>query len=94
LPVSPTVLSINGFAVRIRFVASHGSFAHTRREHGPEHVHIEKSGAEVVIWLGSEAELPSVGDCHGMRAADVVSALRIVNDNRAILLAEWERING
>jgi hypothetical protein len=92
--MSPTVLSIKGFAVRIRFMPSHGGPAHTRREHGPEHVHVEKSGAEVVIWLGSETELPSVGDRHGMRAADVAAALRIVNDNRAKLLAEWRRING
>ena len=92
--VSPTVLSVHGFLVRIRFMASQGGFAHTRREHGPAHGHVEKGGTEVVIWLGGETEPLSVGGVYRMRAVNVAAALRIVNDNRAALLAEWERING
>ena len=74
----PTVIQRDGFRVVI-FLPP--------REHGPAHVHVRKAGTEVVITL----DPIGIRVVERMRAADVVQAVRLVEDNRAHLLKEWRK---
>lgn len=78
----PTVLVVDGFAVRVYLPP---------REHRPPHVHVVKSDSEVVILLGGPGAPPAVREVHGMRDADVVRAYRIVEAHRDALLEAWSR---
>jgi hypothetical protein len=75
----PTVLRVDGFAVRIY-----------TDDHQPPHVHVVKAGVVVVIAL-APVQLLRV---ESMRRADIVAALAIVEANREYLVARWSEIHG
>jgi hypothetical protein len=81
IPV-PIVLRVDGFTVRI-FLPP--------REHGPAHVHVSKQGGSVIILLGSPAEGVSVRNIQGLRASDVMVAVRIVQAHIEDLRSEWRK---
>lgn len=83
--MSPTVLRRNGFRVEIYQMDDRA-----QGEHLPQHVHVIRSGMEVVVNL----EPVSIREVGGMRRADIRAAVRLVEDERDFLLAEWIRING
>ena len=74
----PTVLRVDGFAVMI--------YTH---DHLPQHVHIFKSGGEVIIHLRT-IEVTAV---YAMGGRDVRRAQHIAAENQEFLLSEWERIS-
>lgn len=81
----PTVIRSGGFSVRILLPP---------REHGPPHVHVVRGGAEVVIRLGATGESVKLVEVHGMKASNVVRAVRLVGIWKDDLLATWEAIHG
>lgn len=81
----PTVLSVDGFLVRILMPP---------REHGPAHVHVRKAGAVVVINLPEGEQALGIRTVRRMRAADVVAAFRLVEANVAMLLEQWRKYHG
>lgn len=81
----PTVLRVDGFAVRIYLPS---------REHGPAHVHVVKGGDEVVIELADQGRPQRVRDVLDMRDSDVLAAFRIVSVHTKDLLAHWRRLHG
>lgn len=60
------------------------------REHGPPHVHVIRAGAEAVITL----EPVSIRGVAGMRDADVVTAVHLVERFRFVLGDRWRGIHG
>ncbi len=81
----PTIFVIDGFTVRI---------LPPPREHGPAHVHIWKSGTEVVITLGDRDAAPSIRRVFGMNQLDVARAHRIVAEHKDLLLQFWRQYHG
>lgn len=77
----PTVVASRGFRVLVLFPP---------REHGPAHVHVVKSGVEVLINL-SDA---SVREIRGMRDPDVNEAIELVKVHMSACVATWEEIHG
>ncbi len=73
----PTVLRENGFRVMI----------HTA-DHPPPHVHCIKAGCAVLI----EIETLRIRDNFGMPISEIRNAQKIVADNQAILLLEWQKV--
>lgn len=64
-------------------------------DHLPRHVHVFRSGGEVIIQLGSTTELPSLDRVYGtISDRDTVKALRIVQANQVKLLKLWKSIHG
>ncbi len=91
----PTVVTDGPFRIRV---------LNPPREHRPAHVHVvtgkAKGGSEVLINLG-EPEVPggpwgsvSLREVKGMRARDVMAAVRLVETHVVTLREEWERIHG
>ena len=78
----PTVLRIDGFDIRVR-----------TRDHTPPHVHVFRSGYEVVINLGDEFEPPYIRDDRGMPVRNMRQALEIVTQNRIFLTIEWAKVH-
>jgi hypothetical protein len=81
----PTVLSVDGFQVRI-FLPP--------REHGPAHVYLRKGGAGVVINLPDGDQPLGIRKIQAMRDADVVAAVRIVEANVNALFEHWRTYHG
>ena len=81
----PTVLRQNGFEIKIFL---------PRREHGPAHVHVYKSGTRAVINLPDGDQPFGVGRVGDMRDVDVAMALIIVKANLNQLLAAWRSHHG
>lgn len=77
----PTVLTVDGFQFAILLPP---------REHGPAHVHVTRSGKEVIITLTSV----QVREIKGMRDSDARQAVRLVLENIELLRAHWRRIHG
>ena len=77
----PTVLELNGFRIIVLLPP---------RVHGPAHVHAIKAGFEVVITR----DPVRVRSVEGMRPADVVRAVALVEDHRLLLLKEWRKRHG
>ena len=67
---------------------------HHVREHGPPHVHVRNAGGEAVIELATGGRRQAVRSIAGMRAADVVTAFWIVEDNSEYLMTKWEEYHG
>lgn len=76
----PTVLRRNGFEIAIR-----------TRDHEPPHVHVLRSGVEVVVNLGIDSNVPYIRENRGMSRIDIRRAIDIVTLNNDILLKEWQR---
>jgi hypothetical protein len=77
----PTVVLADGFHVRVY---------NPPREHSPAHVHVLKGGGEVLVNLNPIA----VRKNYGMRAADIVAAVQLVEVHQSLLLAEWRKRHG
>ncbi|MDQ2666215.1 MAG: DUF4160 domain-containing protein [Gemmatimonadota bacterium] len=77
----PTVMSLDGFTLKIYFPP---------REHGPSHVHVFCGGDEMIIELAPVA----FRENYGLRAVQIVKAVPIVEDNLAMLQEEWRKIHG
>jgi hypothetical protein len=75
----PTVLRLNGFRVVIR-----------TDDHGSPHVHVLYGGEWVAIYILTLG----IKEVLGMKTPDVKAAVRLVEENRDYLLAEWRRIHG
>lgn len=60
----------------------------------PRHVHVIKDGGEVKVSLDGDLGMPVPVLARGMSRRDVARALRIVMEQQASLIAEWERIHG
>lgn len=78
----PTVLQVDGFAVRIRLPP---------REHGPPHVHVHKAGGEAIIELGAPGESCFLREVHRMKNADILRAVRIVEANTERITDYWRK---
>lgn len=81
----PTVLRRAGFQVRILLPP---------REHAPAHVHVYHTGGVVAIDLPDGALPARIRSVSGMRDADIVLAVRLVEDHAEFLQAQWEAIHG
>jgi hypothetical protein len=75
--MTPAVAYVNGFRIDMYFPPS---------EHGPPHVHVWKTGTEVIVMLDDVA---SVRDRTTMRQANIAFARTLVRDNRERLLQRW-----
>jgi hypothetical protein len=64
------------------------------REHGPPHVHVKKAGTEVAINLDPADGDDWVREVYKIRDADVVKAVRLVEENMDLLLKVWRQIHG
>ena len=81
----PTIIRSNGFAVRILLPP---------REHAPPRVHVVKGGGEVIIRLGEMGRPVRIIEVHGMKASEVVKAVRLVEIWKRELLTSWEEVHG
>ena len=79
----PTVLRVNGFAMRIY-----------PNDHEPAHVHILKAGGEVKVKLGLNGGVPLLLQVTEMNNNDVARALAIVQERNDELLEKWRAIHG
>ena len=79
----PTVFVAAGFAVRIY-----------PNDHGPPHVHVWRAGGWIALTLPSDRAGVSVLRTRGMKHADMVGAVRIVEENASILWGAWRRFHG
>ena len=62
-------------------------------DHLPAHVHVIGDG-EAKIDLHGSGGAPRLVWADGMTRAEIRRALRLVAENRALLLARWESIHG
>ena len=65
-------------------------------DHDPPHVHIRKGDFEVKIDISKDPAVLMVGEENSKRAADQKlrkQALKIANDNLAMLVNEWRQID-
>jgi hypothetical protein len=63
-------------------------------DHTPAHVHVEKAGGEVLIFLGDEHTKPSIREVRGMSFANVKKAFTIAVREQQRLIKHWKRIHG
>ena len=61
-------------------------------DHDPAHVHVIGDGEVVINLLGADGQ-PEVRQAYGATNADIGKALRIVTEQRAMLLAKWQEIH-
>lgn len=64
------------------------------REHPPPHVHVVRGDGEVVILLPMVEGPVVVRTVYGLRAVDVVAAVRLVEAHRTQLQAAWRKYHG
>lgn len=91
----PTILSKGAFCIRI---------LNPPREHGPAHIHVlmgqGKGATEVLIDLGEPGRTGEewgpvrIREIKGMRAKDIVAAVRLVEAHLVMLRQNWRRIHG
>lgn len=79
----PTVLRIDGFAVRI-----------LTNDHDPSHVHVVKAGGEARIKLGSRDRAPEIMTLYKMSNREAARALEIVEKHNDELVEKWRDIHG
>lgn len=77
----PTVVEINGYAIRV-----------FTKDHGNAHVHVFHDGSLMKIWLHPIAFDSYKG--RKPRALERAEALRLVAEHRNACLAEWKRLYG
>jgi hypothetical protein len=63
-------------------------------DHLPPHVHVFKAGTEVIIELGSNADLPFIKLNYGMNRRDLSIALLVIVRNKKQFLMHWEETHG
>lgn len=79
----PTVWKQDGFQFRVY-----------TNDHNPSHVHIYKSGGEVLIYLGNSTTKPTVRENRGMSFQDIRRALQIAAEKQEYLEISWRKIHG
>jgi hypothetical protein len=79
----PTVLTVDGFAVRI--------YTH---DHSPADVHVVRGGSVVVISLPTDFSDAMIERVQGMSRPNIRKAFELVNDNAELLQQKWEEIHG
>lgn len=79
----PTVLTLDGFAVRVY-----------PNDHGPPHVHIWKADGWVVVSLPLRDGPVRALRASGMREPDIMRSLRIVEAHATELWTAWRRYHG
>lgn len=79
----PTVMIINGLAVRIY-----------PNDHRPAHVHVVGDGCEAVFNLQGAGGAPELRENFGFRRRDVDRLRVALFANLEALIAAWERIHG
>jgi hypothetical protein len=79
----PTVLIVNGLAVRIY-----------PNDHRPAHVHVIGRGCEAVFNLGGPSRGPVLRENFGFRRREIERIRRELFEHLEELLAAWEKIHG
>lgn len=77
----PTILRSNGF-----------QFVIYPNDHEPPHVHIFRSGTELIIELGVDRAEPMIRDVYRMGSRDIALALAITRANNDMFLARWREV--
>ena len=77
----PTALEIDGFRIVIY-----------TNDHAPAHVHAVRGNGEARINIASERV--SLLSAYGLKTSDIKRAVRIVSENRALLLQKWIETHG
>lgn len=52
----------------------------------PPHIHVQGGGCDAKVWLEPEA---LIADSYGFNSRELSNILRIVADNRALILRAW-----
>jgi hypothetical protein len=79
----PTILTLNGFQVRIR-----------TNDHIPAHVHVHRDSGEAKIQLGINGKQPQlIKVSPQMSNPEAKKALRLVEENNEELLQRWKEIH-
>jgi hypothetical protein len=64
-------------------------------DHDPSHVHVKKrGGGEVIIYLGSETEPPTIRENRRMSERDAMKVIKICYERQEELLKIWEKVHG
>lgn len=63
-----------------------------RDDHEPAHVHVIKDG-EVIVNLTGPDGTPEIRQAFGATKADMRKSLRIVTEQRGMLLAKWKEMH-
>jgi hypothetical protein len=79
----PTVLRIGALRVVIY-----------PNDHRPAHVHVIGNGHEAVFEMKPALLKPLLRENYGFSRRDLAAIERALAANRAVILAEWERIHG
>jgi hypothetical protein len=74
----PTVLRVGGFA-----------FSFYADDHAPPHVHVDYGGATVIVNLEPVRARKNLG----MKTADLLAAVRLVEEHRETLLWSWAQFD-
>ena len=61
------------------------------RDHQPPHVHVISQEGEAIFIIDQEVTLK---DNKGMKPKDVSLAVSILEENKEIILEEWNRLHG
>ncbi|MBO4842049.1 MAG: DUF4160 domain-containing protein [Bacteroidales bacterium] len=61
------------------------------RDHQPPHVHVISQEGEAIFIIDQEV---TVKDNKGMKPKDVSLAVSILEENKEIILEEWNRLHG
>jgi Domain of unknown function (DUF4160) len=77
----PTILRSNGFL-----------FVIYPNDHEPPHVHVVRSGAEMMINLGIEGGEPVIRDVYRMRNREIAIAMTVVRANNDLFLKRWKEL--
>ena len=76
----PTLLKLFGLIFRIY-----------TRDHQPPHVHVISQEGEAIFIIDQEVTLK---DNKGMKPKDVSLAVSILEENKEIILEEWNKLHG
>ncbi|WP_263588904.1 DUF4160 domain-containing protein [Sphingopyxis sp. GC21] len=79
----PTVLRLGGLRVVIY-----------PNDHRPAHVHIKGAEGEAVFILHCPAGPPELRESYGFRLVDIGRIEGALNDNLAVLCAQWSAVHG
>jgi hypothetical protein len=63
-------------------------------DHTPAHVHVEKAGGEVLLFLGDAPTKPSIREVRGMSFTNVRKALTIAVREQQRFITHWRHIHG
>ena len=77
----PTALEMDGFRIVIY-----------TNDHAPAHVHVVRGDGEAKINIASERV--ALVSAYGLKKTDIKRAVRIVSENRELLLQKWIETHG